>query len=60
MEHLRPQFGLCSETMTVMCRLWITSKDSEDQFANVEAEAEVLKPAAERLPATLAGIEAGQ
>ena len=45
MEHLRPQFGLCSETMTVMCRLWITSKDSEDQFANVEAEAEVLKPA---------------
>ena len=39
MEHLRPQFGLCSETMTVMCRLWITSKDSEDQFANVQAEA---------------------
>ena len=45
MVHLRPQFGLCSETMTVMCRLWITSKDSEDQFASVEAEAEVLKPA---------------
>jgi hypothetical protein len=40
MEHLRPQFGLCSETMTVMCRLGVTSKDSEDQFADVEAEAE--------------------
>ena len=39
MEHLRLQFGLCSETMTVMCRLWMTSKDSEDQFANVQAEA---------------------
>ena len=60
MEHLRPQFGLCSETMTVMCRLWITSKDSEDQFADVEAEAEVLKPGPGRLSATLAGIEAGQ
>jgi putative SOS response-associated peptidase YedK len=44
MVHLRPQFGLCSETMTVMCRLWINSKDSEDQFANVAAGAEVLKP----------------
>jgi hypothetical protein len=43
MEHLRPRFGLCSEIMTVMCRLWITPK--EDQFANVEAEAEVVKPA---------------
>jgi hypothetical protein len=35
MEHLRPRFGPCSEIMTVMCRLWITPKGSEDQFADV-------------------------
>jgi hypothetical protein len=60
MEHLRPQFGLCSETMTVMCRLWITSRDSEDQFANVEDEAEVLKPAPNDFLQRWPGVEAGQ
>jgi hypothetical protein len=43
-----------------MCRLWITSRDSEDQFANVEDEAEVLKPAPNDFLQRWPGVEAGQ
>jgi hypothetical protein len=35
MEDLRPRFGLCSESATVMCRLWITPKTLRNRLGGI-------------------------